>query len=194
MAGHPTTKRLLGFDLDGVVIDQIPNRIRVVRSLGVDLSPQEASSDAIASLMSQREVEKIQDSLYYDPVVALTAPLVAGVERVLGSMSAAESPYVLISRRRDPSLAIELMKKLGIWPRYFSERNAFFVRGREEKNRLARELGVTCYVDDQPSVLDALVDVPERILLDPYEAHMDTKFIRVASWEEFLQTWWGEVK
>ena len=65
------------------------------------------------------------------------------------------------------------------------------MKTKEDKNNKARELGVTIYLDDQPSVLDALVDVPQKLLFDPLYAYAKrpeyTQYSKIHSWDKFIQ-------
>lgn len=66
------------------------------------------------------------------------------------------------------------------------------MKTKGDKNNKARELGVTIYLDDQPSVLDVLVDIPQKFLFDPLYAYAKrseyAQYNKIHSWDKFIQT------
>jgi hypothetical protein len=180
-SGSQPTK-LIGFDMDGVLIDHTGIRIELARRYGIELAPKDTPSDILRTVIPNEERWAIQNAIYNDPAMALEAPLMAGAEKGLEILSSAGIPFVLISRRKDPQLAIRLMEARGIWPRYFNERNTTFVITPEDKDRRSTELGITHYVDDEMKVLAALTTVPHKILFDPHGAHTDIPYILAGDW------------
>ena len=57
----------------------------------------------------------------------------------------------------------------------------------EDKNTKAVELGVTHYFDDEPRVLEKLVDVKNKFLFDPIDALKNSGYARVKSWKEIAR-------
>ncbi|MDO8467151.1 MAG: hypothetical protein Q7S83_03385 [bacterium] len=187
MAKEVRTK-IIGFDMDGVIIDNTANKIRIAKKFGIDLKPEDTPADFIESVVPEDILKEIRPLLYDNPEVALSADLVLGAKEGLGKVKASGVPYFLISRRRNAELAIGLLKKHGIWPTYFNEGNAFFVHKPEEKNEHAIRLGINFYVDDQPSVLEKLTAVPEKFLFDRFGKFGELPFAhkKIASWDELL--------
>ncbi len=69
----------------------------------------------------------------------------------------------------------------------FTPENTYFARDKAEKHRIAHMLGVTHFVDDEPSVLDLMERIPHRILFDPRNIFRHEKeFIPARSWSEIL--------
>lgn len=180
--------KIIGFDLDGVIIDHTQNKLRVAKDLGVLLDIMETPTDILNSRLEHDVMKQIDKIIYDEPRVALTPPLFNGAKAAISHVSRLW-PYFLISRRTLNECVIQLLIARGLWPKYFNEKNAFFVQTKEDKNLKAKELGVNIYIDDQPSVLEKMLDIRHKMLLDPlnvYPDHGDYK--RVLSWREFLES------
>ncbi|HUZ92949.1 MAG TPA: hypothetical protein VNG29_03045 [Candidatus Paceibacterota bacterium] len=189
MKGAPLwTRWILGFDLDGTLVDHTENRLRAAKKLGHSVKKNEASSDVMKKMMSEAEYRELQRLLYDDPEFAFAPPLHAGAMRALQSVRAAGIPYFLVSRRKKAGPAIELMKARGLWPEFFNEKNAFFVLEKKDKDAKAQELGITAYIDDEPSVLAELASVKHKFLFDPVGAHAKGSgdYAAIRSWPEFI--------
>ncbi|MDP1719198.1 MAG: hypothetical protein Q8L24_02115 [bacterium] len=182
------TGKIIGFDMDGVIIDNTANKIKLAKRFGVDLSPGDTTADFIETIVPEEILAKMRPLLYDDPVMALEASLLDGAREGLLRVKDSGQPYFLISRRRNSPMAIKLLEKHGIWPAIFNEKNAFFVREPEEKNAHAIRLGIDLYVDDQPSVLAKLPAVKTRLLFDRFGKFGPLSFVngRISSWEELL--------
>lgn len=179
-------KTAIGFDMDGVIVNQLENKKLVLRMFGLDFNDVELASDILGRKIKPDIWGNIQNTLFDDPAHALQPPLFDGAEATLKEIQGKKIPYFLISRRKNPEMAIKLLKLRGLWPKYFSEKNSFFVSTKEKKNDIAKSLGVVLYIDDQPSVLAKLADVPHKLLLDPLGSHGDGDgYTRVSSWSEF---------
>lgn len=181
-------KQIIGLDLDGVIIDSTKNKIKFSKKLGFDLKPEETPADSIDRVLPTDVLSKLQKILYLDPVTALQADLVKGAKIGLSKIKKSKIPYFLISRRKDPKIACELLKRKGLWPDFFNQGNAFFVAKPEDKNVKALELGVNVYIDDQPSVLEKLESIEKRFLFDRFKKFDELPFehIKVSSWKELL--------
>ncbi len=181
-------KQIIGLDLDGVIVDNTENKIKFAKKLGFNLKPEETPADFIEKVLPVEALEELRKFLYRNSETALQASLIPGAKLGLDFIKKENLPYFLISRRKDPEIAKALLKKHGLWPAFFNEENAFFVAEPEEKNIKAIELGVNVYVDDQPSVLEKLSGVSNRILFDRFGKFGDLPFehIKVSSWKEFL--------
>lgn len=181
-------KEIIGLDLDGVIIDHTENRLALARRFGYNLEPKETSSDVFKTKIPEETRDEIDKFLYDDPVSALTPPTMAGAREGLDFLKKKRVPYYLISRRKTADPAISLLFKRNLWPNYFNETNAFFANTPEEKNQKAKELGISVYVDDQPSVIEKLVDVPAKFLFDNHRVYEESaNYKKVHSWGEFLE-------
>ena len=128
--------------------------------------------------------DEIQTVLFDDPVIALTPPLMPGVMNVLRKLKQNNMPYFLISRRKKPNRAIELLRVRGLWPKYFNEENSFFVMSKQEKDIKSSKLRITHYFDDQNSVLKELLSVRNRFLFDNLKVFKKNHYPTDSSWNE----------
>jgi hypothetical protein len=182
---------IVGFDLDGVIIDHTPNKLVLARQYGVMLSPEETHSEIISQHLSPERYSAFQDELYGDSDLALSASLMAGAFDVLTRLKNEGVPFVLISRRRKPENAIALLSRRRLWGQLvdehntlFNEENTVFVRTAAEKNTAAVAWNITHYIDDERKVLEAMPSVPTRLLFDAFEQFTDEKqFPRLFNWE-----------
>lgn len=180
-------KHIIGLDFDGVIVDHTKNKIKAAAELGITLSPQDTPSDILKKKVDTETINKLQSIIYDNRAYALTTPLIPGVLEGLAAIRASQMPYFLISRQWDPAVATESIKAHGLWENYFTESNIFFVREKSDKAQKAAELGVTIYIDDQPSVLAELTHI-QRVLLDPLGVYEQKEsYKKIASWPEFLK-------
>ena len=187
-------QKIIGLDLDGVILDHTQNRLAVSRKFGYRLDLADTPSDIFSKKISRDSYPKIAKILYDEPGVALKVPLMTGAKKGLGFLR--QSPhfrYYLISRRNSVDSALKILKKYKLWPDYLGPHNVFFVKEKEDKNIKARELGIDYYLDDQPSVLNVLSSVRNKFLLDPlgvysgaYSQNGHKSYKIVSSWPEFL--------
>ncbi|MEK7464558.1 MAG: hypothetical protein AAB617_02145 [Patescibacteria group bacterium] len=181
-------KPTLGLDLDGVIIDHTENKKKLAKDFGFEIATNETPTDIIKHKLPKDVWRKIQTLIYDDPVVGFSPPLVKGAAAGLELLSETGFKFFLISRRKSEGLPIELLKRVGLWPRYFNKSNTYFVKDKEAKNEKARELGVSAYIDDQPSVLEKLLSVPKKILFDEYGVFPESKnYTKIKTWAEFLE-------
>lgn len=178
-------KIVVGFDLDGVIIDHTQNKMRIAARYGIILTPEESHSEIMVTHMSHDIYREMQEQLYDDTDEALSAPLMEGAFDGLATLREQGVPYFLISRRKKPIHALHLIERRGLWGEYFTTENTFFVGTPEEKDVLAKMLGVTHYIDDELHVLNAMPSVPNRILFDQRALFVDRKeFLHVKNWVE----------
>jgi len=169
----------IGFDLDGVIIDHTASKIIAAGQRGIFLHPEDTPSGVIKKAISSEEIyESVENAIYYE-TRGYSLPFV-GIRELLESIKRRKISYALISQRKEPKYAIDLLKRYDIWPRYFSEQNANFVVDIEEKNVIAEKLGVTHYIDDRTDVLARLVSVKNKFLFDPHNVWPDSDlYIRI---------------
>lgn len=181
-------KKFIGLDLDGVIINHAPVKIKLAKKFGFNLKPEETPSEVMSRIMGEPIWGKLQEILYYDPKFFKAAPLMTGVKSGLLKLRKSGLSFVLISRRQKSKSAIETLKHYGLWPNFFNENNVFFVIDPEDKNIKAREIGVTHYADDELHVLEKLIDVKKRFLFDNLGAFENTRgYTRVKSWKELIE-------
>ncbi len=181
-------KKIIGFDLDGVIINHAPAKIKLAKELGFKLKPKQTQSEVIKTLINASTLKQIQKRLYHDLDIFKSTPLMKGAKSGLLKLKKNNLPFVLISRRSEPKIAVAALKYHGLWPKIFNENNTFFVAEPEDKNIKAREVGVTHYVDDETGVLEKLVDIKNRFLFDNLGAFKKMGgYIRVESWKELVE-------
>ncbi len=174
---------VVGFDMDGVIIDHAPNKLMLAESYAVRLLPEETHSERLPQKFAQKEYLAFQDELYGNSDFALSAPLMEGAEDVLTKLKERGVPFVLISRRRNPENAIELLRRRGLWGPLFNEHNAFFVLEPAAKNVVGIREGVTHFFDDERKVLRVMPDITSRFLFDTFNQFDDENtFVRVSHW------------
>lgn len=177
--------KIIGLDLDGVIIDHSEQKLRIAAEFGISMAPEQTPSDIFKRLVPRDIYRQIEPLLYDRPEAHKLSPLMEGAKDGLEKIKKA-APYFLISRRKIKETAVDALRFHGLWPDFFNKKNAFFVIHPEEKNIKARELGITHYVDDQQSILECLFDVPNKFLFDKFDVFPDTAIARVRSWEELI--------
>lgn len=176
-------KIVLGLDMDGVILDHVPNRIEAAKKLGVFLLPHQAHTAVIGKIVPSDLRDKIDLYTYDNESTAMELDLMPNIKEALDTVRRLNIDYFLISRRRNPEVAVKVLKKRKMWPEYFNEQNASFVSSFEDKNIRSRELAVTHYIDDDIRVLEKLLDVENKFLFDNLGVYGDIKdFPRIASW------------
>jgi len=179
---------VVGFDMDGVIVDHTPNKIALARRYGVTLALSDTHSEQLPKIMPRSIYKDFQNELYGDTEFAFSAPLMEGVEATLRMLADRQIPFVLISRRRQPKNAVALLARRGLWGTSFTEKNAFFVGSPEEKNAIAVREEVTHFFDDERKVLRVMPDVRHRFLFDTFRQFGDDKdYTRVFDWEMLRQ-------
>lgn len=178
-------KKVLGLDLDGVIVDHADAKVRLALEFGFSLLPHETQAEMIKKNIPDEILDKILQKLYGE---ISSQPLFKNAKGTLFKLKAEKTPFYLISRRRageNRGMAIEILKKNGLWPGVFNESNIFFVDSIKEKNDIAVELGVTHYVDDESRVLDAMTSVSNRFLFDPYgDLKQSSKYVCFSDWHD----------
>lgn len=175
---------VVGFDMDGVIVDHTPNKIALARRYGVALTLPDTHSEQLPKIMPRSVYIDFQNELYGDSEFAFSAPLMEGAEATLRMLADHRIRFVLISRRRQPKNAIALLTRRGLWGTYFTSQNAFFVGSPEEKNAIAVREEVTHFFDDERKVLRVMPDVDRRFLFDTFRQFEDDKdYTRVFDWE-----------
>lgn len=181
-------KTIIGFDLDGVILDHSLNKIELSRQMGFNIALADTPSDIMETKIEPAAYSAIKAKLYDDTRLARRVLLVKGAKEGLHYIKSTGIPFVLITRRRASECALISLKLHGLWPDYFDSTNTFFVSEKKDKDLKAKAIGVTHFVDDEPSVIAELISVPQRFLFDPHQvyANLNGDFYKVQSWEELL--------
>ncbi|KKT81194.1 MAG: hypothetical protein A2925_01250 [Candidatus Yanofskybacteria bacterium RIFCSPLOWO2_01_FULL_44_22] len=185
-------KIIIGFDMDGVIVNNTQPKIRLAKALGFKLLPEQTPSEIISKHLPLLVLRELQRNLYDNIETALTTPLMRGARGVLTAVKKSGFPYFLISRRRIPHIAQGILKKHGLWPYFFDEDNAFFVLEPEDKDVKAAQLGVTHYIDDEVGVISKLNSVKCRFLFDQFNIFShQPHYTKVTSWAEVKKRLFG---
>lgn len=179
-------KPVIGFDMDGVIIDNASSKIKVAKKFGLTIKLSHTPSEILKKLMPQIIWEEFQNILYDHPKFAFSTPLMRGAKSILTELTNKGVPIFLISRRKIPEVAMKILKKHSLWPQYFNKDNSFFVLHPEDKNTRAAQLGITHYIDDEAKVLNVLSSVPNKFLFDQFNVFDKADYYtRIKSWAEF---------
>ncbi len=176
---------VIGFDLDGVIFDHTQNKIRIAARYGFMLTPQETHAEHMGALFPPEIYREIKSQLYDETDDKLAAPLMEGAFAGLATLREKGIHYNLVSLQKDPMHALHLIELHGLWGEYFSPSNTYFVGNGREKYQAAASLGVTHFIDDEPSILDVMSGIQHRVLFDMRGLFPEKKeFTRVKSWSE----------
>lgn len=179
-------KPIIGFDMDGVILDNADSKLRIARKLGFDIKLHHTPAEIIKTILPQVILEKLQKMLYDNHKIALSTPLMRGARKILADLDKKEIPIFLISRRKIPEIAVKILHKHSLWPKYFNKKNSFFVVHPEDKNKRAAKLGITHYIDDELKVINVLLKVPNRFLFDQFDVFKKAaNYTKIRSWSEF---------
>ncbi len=177
---------IIGFDMDGVILNNTEPKIRVAQKLGYSIRPEQTPAEVIVKYIPPGTYPEFQNLIYDNPEEALTATLMKGIRSLLVEIKRRKFPYYLISRRKGPEMAIRILEKHKLWPRYFNDNNAFFVSTPADKNIKAAQLGVTHYIDDELKVINALSSVGNKFLFDQFNIFEEGSYYKkINSWAEF---------
>lgn len=183
---HVDKKPIIGFDMDGVIVDNADAKIRIAKIHGFELKLHHTPSEIIKTILPQIILEKLQKTLYDSPRFALSTPLMRGIKNILVDLTKKGVPIFLISRRKIPEVAMKILKKHSLWPQYFNKDNSFFVLHPEDKNVRAAQIGITHYIDDETKVLNVLSSVPNKFLFDQFNVFDKADYYtKIKSWSEF---------
>ncbi len=179
-------KPVIGFDMDGVILDNADAKIRIAKIHGFELKLHHTPSEIIKTVLPQVILENLQKILYDDHKIGISTPLMRGARTILVDLQKRKIPIFLISRRKIPEVAKKILKKHSLWPRYFNNDNSFFVLHPEDKNTRAAQLGITHYIDDETKVLNVLSSVPNKFLFDQFNVFKTADhYTKIKSWAEF---------
>lgn len=180
---------IIGLDLDGVIIDNSQIKLAIAKKLGFVLTIKDTPSEIIKTIIPEEKLRQLQRLIYDDPVVSSKSPLMRGAKEAIAKIKEQGFEYYLISRRRKPEVAIELLGAKKLWPFYFDAKNSYFVTEPREKNKESEKLGINYFLDDELHVLVEMANVKHRFLFDPFDVYQEVKnpVEKVRSWSEFLR-------
>ena len=179
-------KLIVGFDMDGVILDNADSKIKIAKKFGLTIKLGHTPSEILKTLMPQVVWEEFQNILYDHLRFAFSNPLMRGTRTTLEELTKKKIPIFLISRRKIPEIAIKILKRHSLWPKYFNDMNSFFVSHPKDKDTTASKLGVTHYIDDELKIINALASVPNKFLFDPVNAFKKADYYtKIRSWSEF---------
>lgn len=176
--------KIIGFDMDGVILDHTQNKLLLAKKLKLNIKKKETPTDIIKALIPSSDYPKYQFDLYDNPKFKYSCSLMNGTKQVLEKLIKNKTPYFLVSRRKKPIGATKILKHHGLWPKYFNKTNTFFVLTPKDKNTKSKELGITHYFDDQHTILNELVSVKNKFLFDNLDVFKNSPMRRVKSWKE----------
>src|SRR3989344_4347568 len=180
---------IVGFDLDGVIIDHTQNKLKISSRYGIHLLPAETHAEHMGEHFTPELYREIKSQLYDSTDVALGAPLMEGAFATLAKLREQGIPYYLVSLQKNPMTASHLLEERGLWGNYFTPENTLFARNADEKHALAAQIGVTHFIDDEPNILDVMISIPNRILFDARGLFPEkTDYCHVESWSELAET------
>lgn len=187
MKHNVDSHKIIGFDMDGVILDHTDVKLLLAKKLNFKIKKEETPSDIIKKLMPPPTYSKFQINLNDNPKFRYLCAPMPGSRQVLDKLIKSKVPYFLVSRRKKPIGAVKILKHHGLWPKYFNKTNAFFVLTPENKNTKALELGITHYFDDQCSVLEKLIDVKNRFLFDHLGVFKNPPYRQIKTWKEIAK-------
>jgi len=175
---------VMGFDMDGVIIDHSRQKILLAKKAGFNIKRTQTPSELMNSLIPLPQYRELLNLLYNHPEIGLASPLMPEVKQSLSTIQKKNIPLFLISRRKNGTIAVKLLVKHGLWPKYFNESNTHFVKEVNDKETTAKKLGITHYIDDEQKVLNALISVKNKFLFDALGVFKNSGHARVESWRD----------
>jgi len=175
----------VGIDLDGVLIDHRPHKLRLAQEHGVSLAPWQANSNIIRTFFEPEQYAALKDSIYGS--LTREAPPVAGC---IEALRAIKSHLYIVSARRSQSIrfAQDWLVKHRIYDIIPAER-IVFCGSDDEKRGYCDRFALDMFLDDKVNVLDSLPGRTGRVLFDEDGVHsflqLGDRLRAVKSWEEF---------
>lgn len=181
--------KIIGLDLDGVIVDHSGLKIELAGAKGVELTREQTPSEIMKDLFPLTIWRGIMHELYGNLEVSLKAPLMAGAEDGLRTIKENGEKYYLITRRRSMEMIKAVLSAKGLWGSYFDENNVCMAATPEDKDTESKVRGITHFADDEQKILRVLGSVENKVLFDPYKVFTDGEFKTVSSWPELIELW-----
>lgn len=173
---------IIGLDFDDVIVDHTQARIKKARELGYSIKSNIISKHHLKSIVKEEDYGIIQKYIYRE--ATLEAPPMKDAIETINEL--AKNYKLIVISRRDPDLqnfSIKWLKQRGLLktiPRQF----IFFSKDNTGKNTIAKKLGVFIFMDDKIEVLDAMENVPHKILFDQFNSIEYPNFHKIKKWQE----------
>ena len=106
MKKRQENKKIIGFDMDGVIVDHTNNKIRAAKKFGILLKKEQTPSILVKEFFSSLDYEKFKNYFYEEMAETHPPKLMSGVKKVLGLIKKNDIPFYLISRQKYPIRAI----------------------------------------------------------------------------------------
>ena len=178
---------IIAFDMDGVLVDHTSTVLEYLASKGIIAEAHEAIFSNLPNILDEDALKNLFDQMYETPEGTLNSKLMPGAIEAVKAIRNEGCKVYLLSRRNDIAIPRTMLERLGLWPMYFDHTNTFFAERSFRKPEIAADLGITHYVDDQPSALVGLMKgVANKYLFDQYNCMPDdSSYVRIESWAEF---------
>ena len=172
----------IGLDLDGVIIDQTRNKIKVAETFGFKIKTKETQSEALKSILSKEKYKQLQKIIYGR--MTLNAPPTPLVLKTLKRLSQ-NYEFFIISQRGKSGLnsAWDWLKKYELF-KIVPKKNIVFVGGEGDKNFWCKKLKIKVYIDDKVEILKTLASVAYPIFYNPHRVPYDKEYLEIKSWKE----------
>lgn len=159
-------KKIIGIDLDGVIIDHKPAKLRLAADFGFALEPWQTNTNLMKNFLPVGQYRELQSVLYDETTDC--APTVAGArECLLAAISFGFEPHLISRRNRDSVQIVEGWLKRRGFEDVFNVDHVHFCQSDGEKAEICSRLSVVSFVDDKLSVLLGLSSSVRRILFAP---------------------------
>ena len=79
-------KKILGFDMDGVLVDNCPLKVEIANKMGYSIKLAEAPSEIIKNILKPEDLKVLQTALYHDLKMSLGAKLMPGILNLLSQI------------------------------------------------------------------------------------------------------------
>lgn len=167
---------IIGFDLDGTLIDHSGVKISFAETHNVRLSPHETPSDVIKKHISKELLQKMQYYIYDDVLGGTTQTIMEGAVETFSRLQKEEIPFFFVSRRRtdvSQNNALRILAEGGILGTFIHKNRIFFAPTIKEKALIARAQGITHFIDDEADALHAMDPAMHRIFFDQFDVFGD---------------------
>jgi uncharacterized HAD superfamily protein len=180
-------KPILGFDLDGVIIDHTKNLIRLCHEFGFNIEPWQTVGYRLRKIIGEENYLKIRQILY--GIATKNSTPMVGVTDCLSRLKINGYQLYIISARHRENQPIAQQWLNRYLAKIFNKQEIFFVEEESKKNRVCQKLKVDVYLDDKVDVLKNL-NVLKLYLFDRYNIRNDFDLGNiqpVSSWQEFYE-------
>lgn len=175
-------KITIGLDFDDTIIDHTKARIKKARELGYKINSSGVSTRYLKEIVKKDDYKIIQQYIYGK--ATLQAPPVKDAIKIINEF--AKNYKLIIISRREPNFQNFAIKWLGQRNllRSISRQSIFFSENDAGKNKIAKKAGVFIFMDDKMEVLEAMENVPHKILFDQFDVIKNSDFYKIKKWQE----------